>query len=340
MREAVGIGSNMADIAKAAGVSIATVGRVIHKNGYVSGDARERVEKAVRELGYVPNVLARALKKNRSGVIGSLVVYNLNNLYQKINNAVIEAAEKHGYELVTIEARAGRGDEARIVNRFIGMRVDALVITSNRFIPPALFGALREAGIPVVCVERNYAFEWVDNLTVLDLEGAREAVSRMIARGHSRVALIARELLDSVERGRHDGYRAAFAAAGLAVDERYVRLVKQYDRACGYEEMRALMALPDPPTAVFVTADTMAAGAMQYLYEKEMRIPDDVSIAGYDNVLAASLAPPIDSVDLAVDDIGETVMALIEQRLGGMDAPGETRFISTIYVDRGTVRQI
>ena len=80
----------MEDIAKAAGVSIATVGRVIHNNGYVSREARARVETAVRELGYVPNALARALKKNRSGVIGSLVVYNFNNLYQKINDSVIE----------------------------------------------------------------------------------------------------------------------------------------------------------------------------------------------------------------------------------------------------------
>ncbi len=330
----------MADIAKAAGVSIATVGRVIHKNGYVSGDARERVEKAVRELGYVPNALARALKKNRSGVIGSLVVYNLNNLYQKINNSVIEAAEKHGYELVTIEGRWGHGDEARIVKRFIGMRVDALVITSNRSVTPEIFRALREADIPVVCVERTHDVERVDNLVVRDVEGAREAVEHMIARGHRRIALIARELVDDVERRRCGGYRAALEAAGIAVDEALIRLVPQYRVEEGYEAMRALLALERPPTAAFITADSMAAGAMQCLYERGLRVPDDLSVAGYDNVLAASLSPPIDSVDLAASDIGETVMELIERRLNDMGAPGINRFISTVYVDRGTVKEI
>jgi LacI family transcriptional regulator len=334
------MGANMTDVAKAAGVSIATVGRVIHKNGYVSQGARERVEKAVRELGYVPNALARALKKKSSGVIGSLVAYSLNNLFQKINNSVIEAAEEHGYELVTIEARPGRGEEARIVNRFIGMRVDAIVITSNRFVPPEVFRALREEGIPVVCVERNYDFEFVDNLTVSDFEGGRSAVARMAARGHRRIALIAKELVDIVEVGRHEGYRAALRDAGIEIDGRLIRLVKQYERQYGYEEMRALMALKDPPTAVFVTADTMAAGAMQYLYEAGLRIPDDVSIAGYDNVISALLSPPIDSVDLATADIGETVVELIERRLNRPDAPGERRMISTVYVDRGTVKEI
>lgn len=330
----------MSDVARAAGVSIATVGRVIHRNGYVSRDARARVEKAVRELGYVPNVLARALKKNRSGVIGSLVVYNLNNLYQKINNSVIEAAEKHGYELVTIEGRWGHGDEAQIVNRFIGMRVDALVITSNRGVTPDIFRALREAEIPVVCVERTYDAECVDNLVVEDFEGAREAVRRMIARGHRRVALIARDLIDDVERRRHAGYCAALAAAGLAQDEALIKMVPQYRAECGHAAMGELLALQRPPTAAFITADTMAAGAMQRLYEAGLRIPDDMSVAGYDNVLAASLSPPIDSVDLTAENIGETVMELIKRRLNNLDAPGENRLISTRYVDRGTVKHI
>ncbi len=338
--EAIPIGSNMTDIAKAAGVSIATVGRVIHKNGYVSQEVRERVEKAVRELGYVPNTLARALKKNRSGIIGSFVVYNMNALYRRINNAVIEAAERHGYELVTIEGRWGFGDEARIVNRLIGMRVDALVITSNRSVTPAIFRALREARIPVVCIERTHDVQYVDNLVVLDVEGAQSAVGHMVACGHRRIGLIARALIDKVEERRYAGYCAALSSAGIEMDDALIQLVPQYQLEQGYAAMEALLALPDPPTAVFVTADTMAAGAMQCLYARGLRIPDDVSIAGYDNVLASALAPPIDSVDLAAEDIGETVMELVARRLADMDAPGIDKLILTRYVDRGTVKQI
>lgn len=332
--------SNMADIAKAAGVSIATVGRVIHNNGYVSEEARRRVEEAVSQFGYVPNSLARALRTNKSGVIGSLVVYNMNNLYQKINVSVIAAAEARGYELLTIEGRQGRRDEERIIRRFIGMRVDAIVITSNLDVPKYLFEQLHSLSIPVVAIERTYDERYVDNVAVLDLEGAREAVGKMVARGHRRIALIAKELCDSVEIGRYGGYRAALEAGGIEIDESLIRLIPGYFREHGREAMRSLMALSDPPTAVFVTADMVAAGAMQHLYERGIRIPDGMSIAGYDNVLAASLSPAIDSVDFAAKDIGGTVMDLIARRQADNDAPSATRRVGTVYVDRGTVRRI
>jgi len=330
----------MTDVAAAAGVSIATVGRVLHKNGYVSEETRVRVEKAVAELGYVPNRMARALKQQKSGVIGSLVVFNRNTLYQKINSSIIDAAERHGYKLLTIEGRQDVREEEDLVDQFIGMQVEGLVVTSNRFVPHPLFDRLHRLHIPVVMVERTLEHRYVDNLAVRDVHGAYQTVSHMVRKGHRRIGLIAVEREDNVERERFEGYIKALEEGGMKRDDRLIHLYPQYTIEYGYEAMGRLMELEEPPTAVFCTADTLAAGAMQLLHSKNKHVPGDMSIAGYDNVLASELSPPINSVDLALQDIGETVLRLLKRRMDDPEAEAVTELIDTIYVDRGTVIQL
>ena len=327
----------MTDVAAAAGVSIATVGRVLHKNGYVSEEARVKVEKAVAELGYVPNRMARALKQQKSGVIGSLVVFDRNTLYQKINSSIIAAAEQHGFKLLTIEGRPDVREEEELVDQFIGMQVEGLVVTSNRFVPPLLFDRLHRLNIPVVMVERTFEHRYVDNLAVRDVYGAYQPVSDMARKGHKRIGLIAVERDDNVEKQRFEGYLKALAEAGIQRDDRLIHLYPQYTLEYGYDAMEKLLKLPEPPTAVFCTADTLAAGAMQLLHRRNWHVPQDMSIAGYDNVLAMELSPPINSVDLALQDIGETVLRLLKRRIEDPEAEPVTESIDTIYVDRGTV---
>ncbi len=330
--------ANMTDIAKAAKVSIATVGRVIHNNGYVSEDARLRVEDAVKKLGYVPNRMARTLKQKKSGIIGSMVTYNQNALYTRINNSIIEAVENHGYKLLTMEGRQNRHDEEEILNQFIGMQVDGLVITSNRQITADMLDKLHNLEIPVVMVERTSKHKYTDNLIVRDFEGSYDAVKRMISLGHTRIALIAVELRDSVEEQRYEGYIKALSDSDIVPDKDLICLVNDYSLKDGYEMMKMLLSLSSPPTAVFCTADTLAAGAMQYIYEKQLHVPKDISICGYDNVLAAQLAPPIDSVDLAISDIGESVFSMLSARMQNINAESQTEYLDTVYVSRNTVR--
>lgn len=327
----------MTDIARLASVSIATVGRVIHNNGYVSDDIRARVEIIIAEQGYVPNHMARALKRRRSGIIGSLVTYNENALYHKINKSILDAAEDSSYELLTLEGRRGRGDEERLIHQLIGMQVDGLVITSNDEVPPGLFDTLRRFRIPVVAVERGYRHDYVDQVLVRDFQGVAGAVRLMGERGHRHIALIAAKVAADVEHQRHQGYLSAMGASGLPIDPAMLRLCASYEHEQGYKAMEALLAAPNRPTAFLATADTLAAGAMQCLHRAGLRVPEDISAAGYDNVLAAYLSPPIDSVDLAVDEIGPAVMALLKKRQGSPQRPAETIWVDTRYVDRGTV---
>lgn len=331
--------AKITDIAREAGVSTATVGRVLHKNGYVSLEARQRVEAAVKKLGYVPNAMARALKVQRSGIIGSLVMGSLNNLYQKINGFVSEAAERRGLQHITIQIRPDRRDEGQAIRQFIGMRIDGLAVISDPRLTPEHFALLRAESIPTVAIERTYLEPFVDNIAVRDLEGAQDAASRFLRRGHRRVALIAKEGDEPVERARLEGFQRAMEEAGVPRERQLIRLTPAYSAMRGKLAMEELLALPVPPTGVFCTADTLAAGALQALQQEGLRVPEDVSVAGYDNMLASQLAPPIDSVDLDLGGIGETLFSLLDRRRREPDCPARTETIGTVYVSRGTIKR-
>lgn len=330
----------MTDIAKAAGASVTTVGRVIHNNGYVAPKTRESIEKAIAELGYVPNQSARMLKSQRSGIIGNLVLQSPNNLYYRISDSIQSAARAKGYELLTMEAQPQRHNEGELIRNFIGLHVDGLVITSDASVTDEQFAQLRRAKIPVVAVERGYPEQGIDNLLVLDREACRDAAGRILAKGHERIAFIGMTTWHPVERLRLEGYQTALQEAGFPERPELICLLPRYDAEGARQAFEKLFALPTPPTAVFCTSDTLAAGVLQSAYEKGLRVPEDVSLVGYDDVLSRMLAPPIDSVGLVLDGVGEHVMDLLLNRMSNWEAPVMQKAIRTIYQDRGTVRNI
>lgn len=327
------------DVANAAHVSIATVSRVLHHNGYVSAEVRELVEATIAELGYIPNQSARTLRNNKSYLIGSMVVPNPNGLYFRINDSIHKAAHEKGYECLTMEVSRTRKNEAEIIDTFIGLHVDGLVITSNPGIDRASLQRLRDAGVAVVAVERGYLSEGIDTLSVEDEQGVYAAVSHMAALGHRRVALICPKPEHDVERRRYEGYLRAVREYHLETDDELIRLTDGYAAEDGQAAAKALLNLSSPPTAVFCTADTLASGVMKEAAARSLRIPRHLSIAGYDDVLARELTPAINSVALDDTDIGKNVIELIEARIAAPLRPAEERMIRTIYVARGSVRK-
>ena len=331
------MGITMNDIARAADASVTTVGRVIHNSGYVSKEVRARVEKAIAALGYVPDRTARALKGGRSGVIGSLVRQNDNGLYYRINDSIIRAAREAGYELLTMEAQPDLDNEGRLIDNFIGLHVDGLVITSDPNVTPAMFIRLANAGIPAVAVERGYLDQGIDSLIVRDYDACRDAVTRIIRAGHRRVAVICSRRFTDVETQRCEGSLAAFKDAGIEPDEKLIKVVPGYDTQYGRIAAEELFSSGDIPTAVFATADSLAAGVLQAAYAHRLRVPDDVSVVGYDDVLSQSLSPAINSVGLFVESIGANVMDLLIRRMEDPDRPAQKRMIDTVYADRGSL---
>ncbi len=329
----------MKDIAREAGVSTATVGRVLHKRGYVSPEARERVETAVKKLGYVPNTIARALTTKRSNTIGCLVVENASNLHQEISKALMAAAERRGYRLFTMQSRVEVRDEEELIRQFIGMRVDGVAVISNIYLTEGQTELLWARSIPVVAVERAYADPFVDNICFRDLDGAYESTKRFLEKGHRRVAFLGPEPFATVEAHRLEGFRRAMEEAGVPRREQLLSLTETYGIKLGRQAMERLLALTERPTAVFCTADILAAGAMQALYAAGLRVPEDMSISGYDNRIAQELAPPINSVEPDLSQVGEAAMELLLQRMEEPELPPQTRFLDMRYIDRGTISE-
>lgn len=328
----------MVDVAKAAGVSLATVGRVLHGTGYVGTETRKKIERIIEQTGYVPNKIAQGLKSRQSKLIGHLVVFNPNMLFAKISLAVNTAAMDQGLHVLTMTSHPGLQEDEALINELIGHRVAGVIITSNTQVPKGAIQRLVDRNIPVVMIERTLSLPRVDRIRVDDLAGARAAVTHLLEHGHRRIAFVGRELAHEVEKLRLQGYRDALASAKLPSEE-YVRLSAQYSTESGRLAMASLLALPHPPTAVFATSDLLVCGILQALHEHGRRVPEDVSVVGYDDTLAAFLTPPITSIGLSLEDVGRQALDLLVRRGEAPDAPAQTIKLSTVLVDRHSVKK-
>ncbi|HRE25376.1 MAG TPA: LacI family DNA-binding transcriptional regulator [Anaerolineales bacterium] len=327
----------MVDIATATGLSLATVGRVLHDTGYVSAESRKKIEAYIQKTGYVPNKIAQGLKSRQSKLIGHLVVFNPNMLFAKISLAVNAAAREQGLHVLTMTSHKGLEEDEALVNELIGHRVDGVVVTSNVSMPKAAIQKLVDRNIPVVMIERTLAVPRVDRIRVDDLGGARLAVQHLLDHGHRRVGFIGMHLFHEVERLRLAGYRDALLGAGQTAQDDLVRLMAEYSPEAGKQAMESFLAAPEPPTAVFATSDLFIGGVLQALHARGLRVPHDLSLVGYDDTLAAMFAPPITSVGLSLDDVGRQAIDLLLKRQPTPAASARTLTLGTVLIDRGSV---
>ena len=331
----------MTDIAKAAGVSLATVGRVLHNNGYVSEDSRKKIETAVHQYGYVPNRVARSLKNRQSGIIGHVItISHTNTLMSRISSAIDRAAGEKGYHVLTLAGQTDKKMEETHINDLIGHMVEGIIFTSSSMVDANMLMRITELAIPVVMVERAISLPKVDAVLVDNVEGAFQAVWHMIEKGHKRIGFIGKNNTAAVEQDRYEGYCKAMFMADLAIPPGYRRFMPRYLEIYGYQAMRELLEQDTPPTAVFMTSDIFASGAMQYLYKKHLRVPDDISIIGYDNTLSTQLSPPITSVDFSMDDIGLRAIELLLERREHPEMASKTVWLRTEFVNRNSVREL
>lgn len=319
------------EVARSAGVSTATVARVIYSNGSVSKRTRARVEAVLRETGYRPNVMARALRKQRSFTLGHMLVeITQNPFYAHVARSVEGAALDQGYKTFAFN-HAGDPELERIgVDRFIERRVDAMLLTyAEKEENVELF---RAADIPVVQIERERA-RGTHAVLVDSVVGVTEAMAHLIELGHRRIAFIGGDPAlypdthiqpRSVEEQRIDGYLQALRQAGISVRDEWVRLGLYFrpdvDRISleGYRATHDLLKLPERPTAIVTGCDMIAVGALQALYEAGLRVPDDISLIGFDDTLARCTAPMLTSVAQPMEELGREAVRLA---LDAIDQP-------------------
>lgn len=275
------------DVAKHANVAISTASRVINNSGYVSEETRQRVEEAIRELGYVPNSIARSLKWKQTFSIGLIVADIGNPFYAELAQAVERAARERGYSVLLTNTDAKASQERVCVDVLTAKQVDGIVWYSP--IDEELVQEVMEnTRTTVVVITGKEGHIGHHTIRIDDQLGAFEAVNHLISLGHTRIGYIAEPDDPKFPQERMKGYRRALAEAGIPVDERLI-VRGTYQEGSGLEAIKILLSLDERPTAVFCANDLMAIEAMQYAREVGLRIPEDLAIVGFDNTKPAGL---------------------------------------------------
>ncbi|MFB4276652.1 LacI family DNA-binding transcriptional regulator [Nonomuraea sp. MTCD27] len=319
-------GPTLRDVAKRANVSIRTVSNVVNGYAPVSDELRARVQAVLDELDYRPNLIARNLKQGRTGMI-ALVVPELDVPYfAELAREVITAARAHGY-VVMIDQTDGDGDREReLLGRdsratmFDGLLLSPLSVSAEE---------LRGRGnrIPIVLLGEHIFNGSFPHVAIDNVAAARDATAHLLDLGRRRVAAIGDQPYATGETAqlRTTGYRQAHTRAGLEVDDSLIVSTPHFHRRLGAEAMERLLALPEPPDAVFCYNDLLALGAIRALTRAGRRIPDDVAVVGVDDIEEGQYSTP--SLTTVAPDKGElarrAVDTLLESIRGELGSPPE-----------------
>jgi len=308
------------DVAKRAGVSFATVSRVVTGRRAVQADVAERVLEAAKALNYVPDRRARSLKLRRSDVIGVIVSDIRQEFIPPVVRAIEDVASERGFAVLLCNADDNRDKELAYADLLLQEGVAGAVIAATA---DRARGAQRlvDGGIPVVAFDRKPDALAVDSVTVDNRGGAEEAVRQLLTAGYRRIALLAGLQAVGTARERRRGFEAAHAEAGLAVDRELVR-----DELREAHEATAIAAslldAPNPPDAFFTTNARLAAGALAALRERNLRLGEDIGFVTFDDpAWALLLERPLSAIAQPTYEIGRAAAEALFARIAGATGP-------------------
>ncbi len=315
----------MSEIAETVGVTSMTVSRVVNKSGYVSDETRTKVLRAVKEMNYRQNGLARNLRRQRTETIG-LVLGDISNPYStELARAVRETALAKGFNLFICISEQSAKEDITAFESLANHSVDGIIVATraNAEGNDYLRGIV-DSNIPVVVVGRDFQHEMVDFVSADNLSGGFEATQHLIDLGHTRIGFIGATLSGGASLKRLQGYLQALEQHDIEVDERLITGRKQAisevpgysTEKMGYEGMKRLLSLPKRPTAIFARNDFTAIGAMTAINEAGLKIPEDIAIVGFDDIpMAVHTSPPLTTVRQPMRLQGQIAAEMLLQRI-------------------------
>jgi len=291
------------DVARAAGVSVATVSRVCNGSTLVKEGTRQHVVEVAARLGYSPHGAARSLITSRTSTIGVLLPDLYGEFFSEVIRGIDQTAQHHGYHLLVSSSHDGRPALEAALRSMRG-RVDGLIVMWPEMDADIAVRNL-PAGFPVVLLNSPASADSFDVIMIANFDGARAMVCHLLDLGHKRIAIIkgAEGNVDAAERLR--GYRAALAEAGVvALPE--LEVAGDFNEESGFRATGELLLSEARPSAIFAANDAMAVGSLSALRESGLRVPDDVALAGFDDIpMARYLDPPLSSVHVDISALGE-----------------------------------
>lgn len=326
------------DIADLAQVSITTVSRVLNNRRDVKEETREKVNKAIQALGYSPNIVARGLVLKRSNVIGFIVPDITNPSFPELARGIVAKARSYGYSVMFYDTNHDRKVEKEAIRLLRSKQVDGIILSFNEANMDEL-DRLKEEHFPVVQIYRKSDHSAVSTIALDNIGSGYIATKYLIERGHVRIGHITTGMQVQSGAERLSGFRQALEEAGVnCCDECIVEGSNTSES--GYDCMNQLLTLPEGkrPTAVFVSHDTMAAGAYEAAFDAGLRIPQDVSIIGHDNnPISRLLHPKLTTMDTFKYSLGEIGVELLMEEIQSGEPLNREIVTSCSLVERASV---
>ena len=322
----------MQQVAAEAGVSVSTVSKVINGRYGVAAGTFDHVSQVIERLGFEASLVARSLRNQRTNVIG-LLVSDFEPFSTEVLKGAADAIRDTGFELVVYSA-GGRIDEhvgweRRYLSRVMGTLVDGAVLVTPTVTDVPSHG-------PIVAIDPHTGPVNLPTVAADNLQGARLGVDHLLSLGHRRIAMLTgRPDLISGQL-REQGYREALAAAGVAVDETLLQPAA-FDPDRARHAARALLTLPEPPTAIFAANDLSALATLEVAAELGIAVPSRLSVVGFDNVPESALSsPPLTTVEQPIRQIGHDAVVILVGLISGVEPPESQVILGTTLVQRGS----
>ncbi|MFU8795396.1 MAG: LacI family DNA-binding transcriptional regulator, partial [Dethiobacteria bacterium] len=275
------------DIAKRAGVSGATVSRVINNLPNVKPETREKVQKSIDEMQYYPNSLARGMRSKKTNSIGLILADITNPFYAETAKTIIELAGRHDYSIILCNTNNDLNEQHKYIDVLLQRKVDGFIFASVHCKDPSLDPVIASK-VPCILYNRRMLQNDHINYVVLDNElGAYMAVEHLYNLGHRRIALVRGPNTFSTGRERFNGYLKALKSFGLKYDEKIV-LQGKYSEKQSYDAAIKLISSKDRPTAIFASNDLMALSVLEAVISSGLRVPEDIAVVGFDDIEIAS----------------------------------------------------
>jgi LacI family transcriptional regulator len=320
------------DVAKRAGVAPITVSRVINNSGYFTEETRERVEQAIAELGYLPNSLARSLRSRRTHTLALIITDITNPFFTTLARGVEDTASAAGYTVIFCNTDESEKKEARYLQVLLQRQVDGFLLVPAQS-KPGPIEMLKRRKVPVVALDRRVPGVDVDTVRCDSEQGAYELTQLIISLGHRQIGIISGPFGVSTADDRVAGFTRAMQEAGLAIDNDCV-LRGEFSQPSGYEMMRKIISLPLRPTAVLAANNFLTIGAMKAIQETGLDVPDDIALAGFDDLPPSLVAFPFFTVAAQpAYAMGAKATELLLNRLDGPKVEGYQEILLPIQVN-------
>ncbi|MGY3929182.1 substrate-binding domain-containing protein [Aeromonas simiae] len=326
------------DVAARAGVSISTVSHVLNHTRRVSEDATQKVLEAVAELNYAPNSVARSLKVNSTKTIGMLVTTSANPFFAEVVQGVEAYCFEQGYSLILCNTENQPPRQRHYLKMLMEKRVDGLLVLGTD-IDNTLREMLRShKNVPQVVLDWGTECDFANVINDNARSGARMATRYLLEQGHTDIACITGQLDKQTTQQRLDGVRDALGEHGLTLADSHL-FEGDYESQSGFDRMQQILAMNPRPTAVFAFDDPMAIGAICAAWEAGVKVPDDISVVGYDDVQMARFAsPPLTTIRHPKAELGQLAVKQLMSRIRNKELSVESVTVQPELIIRRSVK--